>query len=72
VDRHWLQRGVSRRYEVELHADGFSWSRDSPKLTQRFRVTSADDHRTMEGEGTMQKDGGAWEPDLRLSYVRVA
>jgi hypothetical protein len=64
-------RGVSRRYEVAVHADGFTWSRDSPHFAQRFRVTIADDGRTMDSEGTMKKDGGPWEPDLRLSYVRV-
>ena len=64
-------RGVARRYDVLLHADGFTWSRDSPRFAQRFRVTIADDGRTMQSEGTMQRDGGSWEPDLRLSYVRV-
>jgi hypothetical protein len=65
------ERGVARRYDVALDADGFTWSRDSPRFAQRFRVTIADDGRTMDGEGTMKKDGGPWEPDLRLSYVRV-
>jgi len=30
-------RGVARRYDVALHADGFTWSRDSPRFAQRFR-----------------------------------
>lgn len=63
-------RGVTRRYEVELRADGFTWARDAPKMAQRFRVTIAADGRSMEGEGTMSRDGAPWEPDLRLSYVR--
>jgi hypothetical protein len=65
-------RGVSRRYQVAFDADGFTWSRDDARLAQRFRVTIASDGRTMEAEGTMKRDGGAWEPDLRLSYVRAA
>ena len=65
------ERGVSRRYDVALHDDGFTWSRDSAKLAQRFRVTIADDAKTMQSQGTMSKDGGPWEPDLCLSYVRV-
>jgi len=65
-------RGVARRYEVELHADGFTWSRDTPQFAQRFRVTIAEDGGTMEGVGTMRKDGPTWEPDLKLSYVRAA
>jgi hypothetical protein len=64
-------RTVARRYDVTFHEDGFGWSRDDSKLAQRFRVTIAEDGRSMEGEGTMKKDGGAWEPDLRLSYVRA-
>ena len=63
-------RGVARKYDVGLDADGFSWSRDTPELAQRYRVTIAKDGGTMEGEGTMKKNGGAWEPDLGLSYVR--
>jgi hypothetical protein len=64
-------RGVARKYDVEVRADGFTWSRNSPQFSQRFRVTFADDGSRMESEGTMKKGDGAWEPDLRLSYVRV-
>lgn len=64
------ERGVARRYEIELHEDGFTWSRESPSFAQRFRVTFADGDR-MESVGTMSKDGGPWEPDLRLTYVRI-
>jgi hypothetical protein len=64
-------RGVARRYDIAFHADGFSWSRDSPQFAQRYRVTIADDAHTMEGEGMMKKDNAPWKPDLRLSYVRV-
>ena len=49
----------------------FTWSRDSPKFGQRYRVTIAEDGRTMEGEGTMKNEGATWEQDLCLSYVRV-
>ena len=64
-------RGVARRYDVAFHADGFAWSRDSPKFAQRFRITIAKDGRKMEGEGTMKKEGASSEADLGLSYVRV-
>lgn len=65
------QRAVARRYEVALHADGFTWSRDTPEFSQRFRVTFGKVGSTMEGVGSMKKNGGDWEPDLRLSYVRA-
>ena len=65
------ERGVSRRYDVTLHEDGFTWSRDTEAFAQRFRVTIAADGRTMRGEGTMKKEGADWEPDLTLSYTRT-
>jgi len=65
-------RGVARRYDVVLYADGFIWQRDAPQFVQRFRVTISKDGHTMEGAGTMRKDGSTWEPDLRLSYVRAS
>lgn len=64
-------RGVSRCYDVTFHEDGFTWSRDSDVFAQRFRVTIAEDGRSMESEGQMKKKGSDWEPDLRLSYVRT-
>jgi hypothetical protein len=65
-------RAVARLYEVTLHADGYTWTRDDPKFSQRFRVTFGEDGRTMKAEGEMKKAGSAWEPDLALSYVRAA
>jgi hypothetical protein len=64
-------RGVSRVYGVELHADGFTWSRDGPDMAQRFQVTVAGDRMT--GRGQMKKAGAAaWEGDLELDCERVA
>jgi hypothetical protein len=65
------ERGVARKYDIAFHPNGFTWSRDSPKFAQRFRVTIANDGRTMDSQGTMKKDGGTWEPDLCLSYARL-
>jgi hypothetical protein len=65
------ERTVGRRYDVASGEDGFTWSRDTSPLAQRYRVTIAKDGRAMHGEGAMKKDGEAWEPDLRLSYIRV-
>ena len=65
-------RGIARTYQVELDANGFTWTRDAPEFAQRFRVTIAADGDSMEGEGTMNKAGAGWQPDLRLSYVRAA
>jgi hypothetical protein len=65
------ERSVARRYDVTFQDDGFTWSRDTPRFAQRFRVTMAQDGRTMQGEGSMKKESGDWEPDLALSYVRA-
>ena len=65
------ERGVARRYGVALEPNGFTWSRNDPKFSQRFEVTIASDGRTMESKGTMKKAGSEWEPDLSLSYVRA-
>ncbi len=65
------ERSVGRRYDVTLHEDGFTWSRDTPPFAQRFRVTIAEDGQTMRSEGMMRKDTSEWEPDLRLSYARA-
>jgi hypothetical protein len=64
-------RGVARRYEIALAPDSFTWSRDTVEFSQRFHVVIASHGATMEGEGTMKRGNSAWEPDLRLSYVRV-
>jgi hypothetical protein len=66
------ERGVARTYDVAIGGDGFTWSRDAPQFAQRFHVTIAKDGHTMEGHGTMRKAGSTWEPDLSLSYARVA
>jgi hypothetical protein len=63
------ERGVPRRYEVALRDNGFTWTRDDAEFAQRFEVRFGSANE-MEGEGAMKKAGGAWEPDLRLSYAR--
>ena len=65
-------RGVARKYDVALHDDGFTWSREAPppQFAQRFRVTIAKDGQSMESAGSMKKEGKDWEPDLSMSYVR--
>jgi len=65
------ERGVSRRYEVRVEGDVWRWWRDAPELSQRFTGTIAADGRTIVGQGEMSRDGGSWEPDLRLTYTRA-
>lgn len=66
------ERGVSRKYEVEMHDNVLTWWRDAPDFSQRFTCTLAADGRTMIGKGTMSRNGAPWEGDLELVYTRVA
>jgi hypothetical protein len=65
------ERGVSRKYDVQLVEDGIVWKRDDPAFSQRFTVTMASNRQTMRAQGEMSKNGGAWEPDLELAYTKV-
>ena len=65
------ERGVSRRYEASLRDNVLRFWRDAPEFAQRFSATIALDGRTMESRGEMSRDGGAWEPDLQLTYTRA-
>lgn len=66
------ERGVSRRYDASMQDGMFRWWRDAPDISQRFTCTVAPDGRTMEARGELSKNGGSWEPDLALTYTRVA
>ncbi len=65
------QREVSRRYEVTIDAGVIRWERASPKLAQRFVLTISADGDRIHSVGEMSRDGGAWEPDLGLTYTRL-
>jgi hypothetical protein len=65
------QREVSRRYEVTIDAGVMRWERATPAFSQRFALTISADGHTMHGVGEMSRDGGAWGPDLELTYTRV-
>jgi hypothetical protein len=65
------ERGVSRNYDVSLRPDGFTWSRDDTRFSQRMVATIAADGHTMTARGEMSRDGAPWEPDLELTYTRV-
>lgn len=65
------ERGVSRRYLVSVRDGTWTWWRDDPAFSQRFTGEIAADGRTIVGRGEMRRDGGAWEPDLALTYTRA-
>src|SRR5258708_34295550 len=62
------ERDVSRKYDISIERNVVRWQRNSPDFSQRMVLTVADDGRTMVGKGEMSQNGGAWEPDLELTY----
>jgi hypothetical protein len=65
------ERGISRKYDVSLRSDGWTWTRNDPDFRQRMTGTFAADGRTMTSRGEMSRNGAPWEPDLELTYTRV-
>lgn len=63
------ERGVSRMYKASLERNTISWWRDSEEFSQRM-VLTIQNEKTMSAKGEMNRNGGAWEGDLELSYVR--
>ena len=65
------ERGVSRRYETSLRDHVWRWWRTNAGFSQRCTVTISADGRTMESRGELSRNGGAWEGDLALTFVRM-
>src|SRR5262249_15614479 len=65
------ERGVSRKYDGSMLDDGLTWWRETPSFSQRYTLSVSDGGQRMVGRGEMSKDGGAWEPDLQLTYTRL-
>lgn len=65
------ERDISRRYLVEVTDGEVSWHRDEAGFAQRMELTIAAGGARMDARGTMSRDGGPWEDDLRLTYERV-
>jgi hypothetical protein len=64
------ERDVSRKYNWSIEHNVLRWHRNSPDISQRMMLTFADDGKTIVGRGEMSRNGGAWEPDLELTYSR--
>jgi len=64
------ERGISRKLDVSIEGNVMTWSRSTPEFSQKHVLTISSDGKTMESQGEMSKNGGAWEPDLQLTYTR--
>ncbi len=65
------EREVSRRYAVEVEGGVVRWHRDEAGFAQQMTLTVAPDGSRIDAHGTMSRDGGPWEDDLQLTYVRI-
>ncbi len=65
------ERDVSRKYDVSVDGNVVCWQRSSPDFSQRMVLTIADEGTTIVSKGEMSRDGGAWEPDLELTYSQM-
>src|SRR4051812_43847702 len=63
-------RQVSREYDWTLVGNVWTWTRNEPVFVQRMNMTISEDRQTIESRGEMSREGGAWEPDLQLTYTR--
>lgn len=65
------ERGTSRHMEVTAGEGFIVWRRDLPAFRQIWTLTRVAEDK-LAGRGRMAKDGGEWEDDLSLDYVRRA
>jgi hypothetical protein len=65
------ERGVSRKYDVTVADDRLTWHRDGPGFSQRSTIAVEVGGDRMTGTGEMSRDGGPWEDDLSLNYLRI-
>lgn len=71
VMAYFDERGVSRKYDVELAGNRLVWQRDEAGFAQRNTLVIDEDGSRMVGTGEMSRGGGDWEGDLSLTYVRI-
>jgi hypothetical protein len=65
-------RGVHRVFAVEIAPDTWRFWNDAPGFSQRFSATFSDNN-TIIGQADLSTDDGAtWEPDLAITYRKVA
>jgi hypothetical protein len=64
-------RGVSRVYRMSFTPGRWRLWRDNPSFAQRFEVSISDDGARMTGQWERASDGGEWEHDFNLEYVRI-
>ena len=66
-------RGVHRVFGVEITETTWRWWNDAPGFALRFTGELNDDVTAIDGQAEhSQDDGATWEPDLAMTYRRIA
>jgi hypothetical protein len=68
---YFYDRGVSRKYDLSIENNVWTWWRHTPEFSQRYSWTLADDGETIIAKGEISRDGLPWEKDLELTFSRV-
>jgi hypothetical protein len=73
VQHYFDSRGVERNYRMSF-TDGIwrLWRDSDPRFRQRFQAELSDDGRRMHGAWEKALDGGEWEKDFDLEYLRTS
>ena len=69
--RYLDERGVSRKYDIALNAEGFTMQRMDPKFSQRMTFRIDPGVQRIVSKGEMSREGGTWEDDLSMTYERL-
>jgi hypothetical protein len=65
-------RAIYRVYQMSLRDSVWKVWRDAPGFFQRFTGTFGEDGKTITGGWELSRDGSSWEPDLDVTYTKVA
>lgn len=68
---HFDARGISREFNVTVDNNQLKWWRNEPSFSQRYTITIEDKGNKLVSKGEMSRDGGTWEKDLELTYIRT-
>jgi hypothetical protein len=63
-------RGEHRVFSVELDETGWRWWNDDPAFAQRWVSEFSEDGTVLAGHVERSENGGAWLPDIELTYRR--
>jgi len=63
------ERGISRKYDLQVNGKQVKWERIDPKFSQRVTMNISDNQIITKGE--MSQNGADWEKDLSLDCTRI-